>query len=169
MHLLYGKNLRPLWVFIKTAFNKKFVPSVGNSLSHQQIWIWTKKSFFTHTDRINTIFKMQMCVTSKVCLTIHKKYLLYTNCRFDLAFIISLDNKPHFQLTIVLICLHSNFRRFDGLSNYTADSCSDHSWCTCIPYFYNVPYEWREKLSCKRSKQPVYRSEIVNCNTYDYS
>lgn len=110
-----------------------------------------------------------MHVTLKVSQSIHKKYLLYTNCRFiHLAFILSLDGKRHFQPAVVLICLHSNLR-CNGLSNYTAGSYSDHSSCTCIPYFYNVPYEWCEKLSCKRSKQPVYQSIVVNCNKYSVS
>lgn len=50
-----------------------------------------------------------MRVISKVSQSIHKKYLLYTSCRFIiLAFILSLDDK-HFPI-ILLICLQSNLR-----------------------------------------------------------
>lgn len=99
MHLLYGKNLWPLYLLKQLLIKSPSrVPGTHFRINKS---VRTKKSFFTHTDRINTIFKMQMCVTSKVSQSIHKKYLLYTNCRFiDLAFIISLNDKLYFQLTV---------------------------------------------------------------------
>jgi len=60
-----------------------------------------------------------MRVVSKVSQSIHKKYLLYTSCRFIvLAFILSLDSKPHFPLDLFTV----EFEMYNGLSNCTAGS-----------------------------------------------
>ena len=70
---------------------------------------------------------LDKCVTSRKShnLATHKKYLLYTNCRFLQHLFPLLDDKLHFQTVAVSICLYSNFKMQRPLSNYTADSHDD--------------------------------------------